>query len=151
MNRCLSDQALLQCYMGEAAADELGHLKSCLACAGRYKQLEGDMGLIMQALQAPPPRHHSSTAWGYARWRVAASVAAVVAAFVVGWSLRGVSFSQFAGRSAQVAFHAPAPSGAPIQLFALEPTPAVYAAYVQDEFGGDSCSETSDPLGPGCP
>lgn len=151
MNRCLSDQALLQCYTGEGAADELAHLKSCLGCAGRYKQLEGDMGLIKQALEAPPPRRHRADAWGFARWRVVVSAAAVLAAFVGGWSLRGVSFSQLAGRTAPVAFHAPASSGAPIQLSAAEPTSAIYAAYVQNEFGGDSCSEASDPLGPGCP
>jgi hypothetical protein len=150
MNQCLSEQALLQCYSGEGAADELAHVKSCLACAARYRELESDMGLIMQALQAPPPRRERSTTWGFARWRVAASAAAVAVAFAVGWSLRGASLSPFAGGSASVALRAHAPIGAPMQVSALEPTPAIYAAYVQDEFGGDSCSETSDPLAPGC-
>ncbi len=144
MNRCLSEQALLQCYMGEGAADELVHLKGCLACSGRLKELEGDMGLITQALQAPPPLRHRAPAFGWVRWRAAASATAIAAAFVVGWALRGVAVSQFAGPVAPSASHAP------IQISAREPTPAVYAAYVQDEFGGDSCSDANDPLGSGC-
>jgi hypothetical protein len=150
MNRCLSDQALLQCYTGEGAADELAHLKSCLACAGRFKSLEGDMSLITQALQAPPPWHNRAPGWSLSRWRMAIPLAAAIAAFVVGWSLRGVSFNQLPGRGVPIAAHAPTPSGAAIQVSALEPASAIYAAYVQDEFGGDSCSDMSDPLGPGC-
>jgi len=150
MNRCLSDQALLQCYTGEGDPDERAHLKSCLACSARYKQLEGEMGLITQALEAPPPRRDHRPAWGFARWRVVASAAAVVVAFAIGWSLRGASLSQLSGPAAPIASRAPASSSAPIQVSSLQPTSAIYAAYVQDEFGGDSCSEASDPLAPGC-
>ncbi len=159
MNRCLSDQALLQCYTGEGAADDLAHLKSCLACASRYKQLDSDMVMITQALEAAPPRRQRSAAGRFARWRVPVLSAAVVAAFMVGWSLRGVSLSRFAGRPAPLALHEPVRSGAPIQLSALEPgtikasgaAPAMYAAYVQGAFGGEPCSEANDPLEPGCP
>lgn len=158
MNRCLSEQALLHCYTGEGVADDLAHLKSCLLCASRYKQLDSDMVMITQALQAPPPHRQRNTAGVFARWRVPVLSVAVVAAFMVGWSLRGVSLSQLAGRPAAVALRAPVQSGAPIQLSALEPdaikeggaAPAMYAAYVQGAFGEDPCSEANDPLGPGC-
>ncbi len=150
MNRCLSEQALVQCYTGEGAADELAHLKCCLTCANRFKELQSDMSLITQALQAPPPLRRRAPGWDLSRWRMAIPLAAAIAAFVVGWSLRGVSLTRLAGRSVPIALHAPAPSGAPIQVSALERAPAIYAAYVQDEFGGDSCSDMSDPLGPGC-
>ena len=159
MNRCLSDQALLQCYTNEGAADDVAHLKYCLACAGRYKQLEGDMSMITRALEAAPPRHQPSAARGFAGWRVPVLSAAVVAAFMVGWSLRGVSLSRFAGRPAAVALHEQVRSGPPIQLSALEPgtikaggaATAMYAAYVQGAFGEEPCSESNDPLEPGCP
>ena len=159
MNRCLSDPVLLQCYTGEGAADDLAHLKNCLACAGRYKQLDRDMAMITQALEAPPPRRERATAGGFARWRVPVLSGAVVAAFMVGWSLRGVSLSSLAGRSTPVALHEPVRSGAPIQFSALEPgairaggaAPAIYAAYVQGAFGEEPCSEANDPLEPGCP
>jgi hypothetical protein len=157
MNRCLSDQALLQCYTGDGAADDLAHLRNCLTCAGRYKTLEADLAVISQALDAPPP-HRSVVDRGVARWRVAVSAAAVLAAFVVGWSLRGRSLTYFGGAHPQVALHETAPSRPPIQLSALEPgtvkaggaTPAMYAAYVQDVFE-NPCSEANDPLDPGCP
>jgi|SRR5215469_9402630 len=157
MNKCLSDQALLQCYMGDGAADELAHLKKCLACGGRYGALQADLSRISEALETPPPRR-TAAARGFARWRMVISAAAVLAAFVVGWSLRGESLSQFARPHPQLAVHRPVPSTAPIQLSALEPgtikaddaTSAIYAAYVQDVFGGNPCSEANDPLGPGC-
>jgi len=156
MNKCLSDQALLQCYGGDGAADELAHLKKCLACAGRYGALEADLSRISQALEAPPPRRVATR--GFVRWRMAVSVAAVLAAFVVGWSLRGQSLNQFGRPHPQLALYPSAPLPAPIQLSALEPgalktggaTSAVYAAYVQDVFGGNPCSDASDPLDPGC-
>lgn len=159
MNRCLSEQALLQCYTGEGVADDLAHMKNCLACASRYKQLDSDMVMITQALEAAPPRRERSAARGFARWRVPVLSAAVVAAFMVGWSLRGVSLSRLAGQPASVALHEPVRSGPPIQLSALEPgaikaggaAPAMYAAYVQGAFGEEPCSESNDPLEPGCP
>jgi hypothetical protein len=156
MNRCLSDQALLQCYTGEGVADDVAHLKNCLACASRYKQLDNDMVMITQALEAAPPRRERRAAGGFARWRMPVLSAAVVAAFMVGWSLRGVSLSRFTGQPAPVALHEPVRSGAPIQLSALEPAaggaaPAMYAAYVQGAFGEQPCSESNDPLEPGCP
>jgi hypothetical protein len=150
MNRCLSDQALLQCYTGDGAADELAHLKSCLACAGRYKQLEGDMSFITGALEAPPPSHRR-TVRGFAPWRVAVSAAAVAAAFGVGWSLRGVPVGGLAGRSTQIAAHQRIQSAPAIQLASKGgPPAAMYAAYVQDEFSGEPCSDANDPLEPGC-
>ncbi len=153
MNRCLSEPALLECYTGEGAADDLVHVRSCLKCAGRYKALERDMNLITQALQAPPPGHHGNAVQGLSRWRVAVSAAAVAAAFIVGWSLRGVSTIPFGSQRARVALHQPAAAGPPIQVSALGPAaaaPAIYAAFVQGAFSGDPCSGGNDPLEPGC-
>jgi hypothetical protein len=152
MNQCLSDQVLLQCYTGEGAASELAHLKSCLTCAGRYKALESDLALITQVLDAPPPRRRPATAGGFAQWRVAFSAAAVLVAFVVGWSLRGTAVSPPASPVAPVALHQPARSSAPIQVSALDTGDdgAMYAAYVQGAFNADPCSDANDPLEPGC-
>jgi hypothetical protein len=158
MKRCLSDQDLLQSYTGEGAPEDQAHLKSCLTCAGRYKQLQRDMGTITQALDAAPPRRRERAAarW-FVPWRVPVLSAAVMAAFIIGWSLRGVSLDRLAGSPAHVALHQPDPSRAPVQLSALEPgnapsgaSPAIYAEYVQGAFGEESCSEANDPLEPGC-
>jgi hypothetical protein len=153
MNRCLSEEALLQCYTGEGAAAELAHLKSCLGCAGRYKALEADMELISQALDSPPPpiRHREAVGW-FGQWQVALSAVAILMAFVVGWSMRGVSFNPLPHHAVQMAaVHQSAPA-APVQLSALDAGDggAVYAAYVQGAFGSDSCSDANDPLQPGC-
>ncbi len=148
MNRCLSEQLLLQCFMGEGGADQLAHLKSCLSCAGRYRALEADMGLITRGLQAPPPRRRHAYAAGFAGWRMALPAAAVLAAFAVGWSLRGASFSATNRPRAQIVSRN---SSAPPQL-ARQPgvRPAMYAEYVQGAFGGDNCSDANDVLEPGC-
>ncbi len=140
---------MLQCYTGEGASDELAHLRSCLACAGRLKALESDLNLITQALEAALPRRRGVHGWSFSRWRLAISAAAAIAAFAGGWSLRGASLVELPV-GVSVARHAPVRSTAAIQVSALEPASAIYAAYVQDEFGGDSCSDMSDPLGPGC-
>ncbi|GEM_PF-3847651 len=149
MKRCLTDQSLLQCYTGDGTASDLIHLEDCVPCAARYKALEADMALITQSLAAPPPARRSAPA--FLRWRVALSAAAMAAAFVIGWSLRGASMSQIGPHSKPIAS---AGHSAPVQLSAAEPTAstsALYAAYVQDAFGSDSCSEANDPLDAGCP
>lgn len=155
MKRCLSDEALLQCYTGEGAAADRSHLDDCPACADRYQALGADLALITQALEAAPPRRRQAHAAGLTGWRVAASALALVAAFTVGWSLRSSSITQ-PGGGARVVRQQPAAQ--PIQLSALEPgvvqagasAPAVYAAYVQGAFEGDLCSEPDNPLEPGC-
>jgi hypothetical protein len=142
MSCCLSDQALLECYTGEGQPDAMAHLKHCLACAGRYKALQGDMTLISQSLEMAPPWRRVEGLRGFAGWRIAASAFALAAAFTVGWSLRSLPVAP----SGQIAARQPALS-APIEVSSLEngPTPAVYAEYVQGAFEGDSC--TDDPLG----
>jgi hypothetical protein len=115
------------------------------------------MALITQALEAAPPRRRPARAAGLAGWRVAASALSLVAAFTIGWSLRTPSLLQ-PGGGAHVVSQQVAGTGQPMQLSALEPgvvkagapAPAAYAAYVQDAFGGDLCSEPDDPLEPGC-
>jgi hypothetical protein len=152
MRRCLSDKSLVECYSGDGTPADLIHLEDCRSCAARYRALESDLTLITQTLAAPPPQRR--TARGLGRWRVAVSAAAVAAAFAVGWSLRGVSLSQFS--SAPQIAHTTASK--PIQLSSARPqaievagsTSAMYAAYVQDAFGSDPCSEANDPLAPGC-
>lgn len=156
MKRCLTDEALLQCYTGEGAAPDRTHLDGCPACTDRYRALGADMALITQALEAAPPPRRQARAAGLAGWRVAASALALMAAFTIGWSLRSSSLTQ-TGDGARVVRQQPAGAAQPIQLSALEPgvvqagsAPAVYAAYVQDAFEGDLCSDPDDPLEPGC-
>ncbi len=151
MKRCLSDKSLLECYTGDGQPGDLIHLEDCRSCASRYKALQGDMSLIARALESAPPARKAGTVL---RWRLAVSIAAVAAAFVFGWSLRGASLGPSSTSHAQVAFR-PAPR--PIRLTAqprrIQPagaTSAMYAAYVQDAFAGDPCAEASDPLAPGC-
>jgi len=145
MRHCLSDKTLFECYSGEGEPVALEHLKTCLACAGRFKVLQGEMTLISQALEMAPPRRRIATATGFAGWRVAVSALALAAAFMVGWSLHSTSLAP----SAQIASRQSAPP-APIELSRLEsggPTPAVYAEYVQGAFDVDSCADSDDPLG----
>jgi hypothetical protein len=157
MKPCLSDEALLQCYTGEGAPAERTHLDSCPACAGRFRALGADLALITQALEAAPPRRRRAPATGLAGWRVAASGLALAAAFTVGWSLHSSLLTQ-AGGGARVVREQSMGARQPIQLSALEPgvvqtgapAPGAYAAYVQDAFGSDFCSEPDDPLEPGC-
>lgn len=157
MKRCLADEALLQRYMGEGAAADRAHLDSCPACTGRYQALGDDLALITRALETPPPpRRHRAPAVGFAGWRVAASGLALAAAFTFGWSLHSPLLTQSGG--ARVARAQSIGTRQPIQLSALEPgvvktgapAPAQYAAYVQDAFDSDLCSEPDDPLEPGC-
>jgi hypothetical protein len=152
MNQCLSDQVLLQCYTGEGAAPELAHLKTCLTCAGRYRALESDMAVITRALDSPPPRRRSAKSRGFAQWRVAFSAAAVLVAFVVGWSMRGNLPGPSAHPVGPVALNQPAQTRASIQVSSIDTGNggAMYAAYVQDAFGSDACSDANDPLEPGC-
>jgi hypothetical protein len=148
MKRCLTDQSLLECYGGEGNASDLIHLEDCLPCAARYKALERDMGLIAQSLSAPPPARSGPR---FLRWRVAVPAAAVALAFIIGWSLRGASMSQLGLHPVHLTS---ARNPAPLELSAAEPagsTSAIYAAYLQDAFGGDPCSEANDPLDPSCP
>jgi hypothetical protein len=149
MNRCLSDQSLLECYTGEGKAGDLLHLENCLPCTARYRALGSDMALITQSLAAAPPARRPRP---FLRWRMALPAAAVALAFMVGWSLRGVSMGPAGTRPVRVASNA---AVHPIQLSAAEMGPAastsaIYAGYVQDAFSGDPCSEGSDPLEPGC-
>jgi hypothetical protein len=155
MNRCLSEQALLLSYIGEGTPADMSHLKSCLTCAGRYKAIEGDLALITEALQSPPPRRRLSAGW-LPGWRLAVSALALSAAFMFGWSLRATSVAHLSVNATQVA-RQQAVSSEPMQLSLAERTdtndgvaPAMYAAYVQGAFADDSCADT-DPLGPGCP
>ena len=150
MSHCLSDKTLFECYSGEGEPDVLAHLKTCLACSGRFKVLQGEMTLISQALEMVPPRCRvAAAATGLAGWRIAVSALALVAAFMVGWSLHSTSMAP----SAQIASRQSAPP-APLEVSRLEngPTPAVYAEYVQGAFEQgalemDSCADPDDPLG----
>jgi hypothetical protein len=152
MNRCLSDEALLQCHTGEGAAADLAHLGDCARCAGRLTALAADLALITQALEVEPPRRRAAAIPVFSGWRLAVSGLALAAAFMVGWSLRAASLMQ-PGTGARVARHEPAAPAQPIQLSSLEPAapaPAAYAAYVQGAFESDLCSDPDDPLEPGC-
>ncbi len=150
MNRCLSDQSLLECYAGDGDAGDLIHLEDCLSCAARYKALQGDMALIAPSLATAPPAIRRQP---FLPWRVAVSGAAVAVAFTIGWSLRGFSTAPVGPHPAHIASKSTAN---PIQLSAADmgqlrgPASAIYAAYVQDAFSGDPCSEGNDPLEPGC-
>jgi hypothetical protein len=151
MKRCLSDKSLLECYSGDGQPNDLIHLEDCRFCASRYQALQGDMSLIARALESAPPARKAGSVL---RWRVAVSIAAVAAAFVFGWSLRGASLGPSQTSPAQLAYK---PASRPIQLAAqprgIQParaTSAMYAAYVQDAFASDPCAEANDPLAPGC-
>lgn len=147
MTRCLSDQALLECYTREGDSSALAHLKNCLACAGRYRTLQSDLTLISQTLEMAPPRRRAAVAAGFAGWRLAASAMALAAAFTVGWSLHDSPLTQ----SARMVSHGS--SSVPVEVSRLETSPssAVYAEYVQGAFEGDTCTDADDPVGLGCP
>jgi hypothetical protein len=76
VNRCLRDKALAALFAGEERPEWREHLRGCRSCAVRYRALERDMRVAVDALVAGPPAglHRPARA---AAWRWAPAVAAL--------------------------------------------------------------------------
>ncbi len=55
MNECFSEKQLLSHCLGESTEAEQAHLRTCIVCAKRFKQMTGRMDLITQTLSRTPP------------------------------------------------------------------------------------------------
>src|SRR5262249_3204709 len=75
VNRCLRDKALAAIFAGEDRVGWRRHLHGCPSCAGRYRALERDMRIAVDALVAGPPEGLRLPA-RTAVWRFAPAVAA---------------------------------------------------------------------------
>jgi hypothetical protein len=84
--RCLSEQDLLSLFNQEGDVTQQSHLASCQACAAKYRQLENDLKVISQTLQAipPPAMVHQRLAGFNFRWLPAAVALTLIVAMV--WS-----------------------------------------------------------------
>ena len=88
MSRCLTERTLILLQAGEGSAEARAHLRVCPRCAARFRALEGDLGLIADALRAGPPP--GTTHPARLRWRAVGALAAtVVLAVGAVWMWRG--------------------------------------------------------------
>ncbi len=101
MNRCLSDQALLEIHAHEGAVADQAHLRGCHACADRYRQLADDLMTIGHVLAAPPPVATSGrgAAWGVPWMPVAVVGAALAVVLLDVVAVRRLSPVEFAAPS----------------------------------------------------
>ena len=75
MNRCLRDKTLEALFAGEERPEWREHLRGCRSCGVRYRALERDMRIAVDALVAGPPVGLTRPA-RVATWRWAPAVAA---------------------------------------------------------------------------
>jgi hypothetical protein len=89
MKRCLDDQGLVACHAGDGSEADHEHLESCLGCARKYRELQGDLATLISALRQPPlTSRAAAAATRTAAWprglRLALAASVVIAAFAGG-------------------------------------------------------------------
>jgi hypothetical protein len=141
MKQCLNDRELVIFHSGDGSDEVRAHVESCLACARKYRELQGDMETLVSALRHPPvaasARYGSSGAklWPRAmRWALAASM---VAAAFVGGRFTGISTMGQAIPVTATVQNIPADQIAMTQNVGAS-TPAGYGLYIDDLMGSDS-------------
>jgi hypothetical protein len=89
MKRCLNEKELVTVHARDGSNEARIHLESCLSCARKYRDLQGDMEMLVAALRQPRPNSVRPRVSGATipwprglGWSLAAS--AMVAAFVCG-------------------------------------------------------------------
>ena len=88
MSRCLRERTLWDIYEGEGTAAQQAHLRTCVACRGRYQALVHTLAEIRSSLQeTPPPAVRIPRPFPYpVRWQ-SAVVGLAVLLLLVGGSL----------------------------------------------------------------
>jgi len=106
MNRCLTDQLLLQLHAGEATAEQRFHVRICADCAERYEELAGDLATITRTLAGPPPRVlRTLPLWRHrAVLGTLACAASALCATMMVWRLNAVSHRTTVSPSTVAAF-----------------------------------------------
>ena len=134
MRRCLDERELVAFHAGDRSDAAREHLESCLICARKYRDLQGEMETLLTALRRSPMAAGASRGradipiWRRGvRWALAASV--VVAAFA-GGRITGLTTSD------RVALTADASAkGLGRQIVMADAgarTPASYGLYIDD-------------------
>jgi hypothetical protein len=162
MKRCLNEKELVTLHAGVDDSSEARiHLESCLNCARRYRDLQGEMETLIAVLRQPRPysiRPRSLTSaipWSRGLgWSLAAS--AIVAAFVFG-RVTGAGTQDTVIR----AHFSPAPTGvssspqtSSAQVAMADgdgvAAPAAYGLYIDDLMGSDTGDQgqAADEHGP---
>ena len=151
MRRCLEEKELVAFHAGDRSDAEREHLESCLVCARKYRDLQGDMETLLTALRRSPiatdtPRVRSGVLiWRRgARWALAASVVAV--AFASG-RITGLT------KSEQAAPAGGASANGLVNQIAMADaggrTPAGYGLYIDDLMDSDVADKDQQPADQG--
>lgn len=149
MKRCLNEKELVTIHAGDGSNPARTHLESCLTCARRYRDLQGDMETLIAALRRPRPRSVGlrgltlTSPWRRGLgWSLAAS--AIVVAFVCG-RVTGVAAPGIAVHpsfSTTVASVPSSPRTSATQVAMTDSNgieaPAAYGLYIDDLMGSDA-------------
>lgn len=158
MNECFSEKQLLSYCLGESTEAEQAHLRTCIVCAKRFKQMAGRMDLITQTLILPPPPTRSYVPVFLPRIVTAAIAIALV--FTLGlWSGQRLGTHRNASAPANLAADARRTgsaqsginAGPPTRIASDSPLSAadIYVEYLRDSFEVRvSCNQ--DSLNPEC-
>lgn len=137
MRRCLNDRELVACHAGDGLEADREHLESCLGCARKYRELQGDLATLLAALHQAPltlgadATAHRMEAWPRGvRWALAASV--VIAAFA-GGRISGLTTPESVIRP--VAVHIVSGDQIAMADNVRAATPAIYGLYIDDLIG----------------
>jgi hypothetical protein len=160
MKRCLEDKELVNVHAGDGSREDRIHLESCLNCARRYRDLQGDLEAVIAVLRQPRPHAlrprslTSTTFWPRGLgWSLAAM--AIVAAFVCG-RVTGASTPGETNRArfSPIVTSAPASpltSGTQVAMADGKGigAPAAYGLYIDDLMGSDAGDQglTADEQG----
>lgn len=158
MNECFSEKQLLSHCLGESTEAEQAHLRTCIVCAKRFKQMAGRMDLITQTLSLTPPPSRSYVPVFLPR--IVRAAIAIVVVFTLGlWSGQRLGTHRNASAPANLAADASRTGSAQSGINAGPPTqiasdsslsaPDIYVEYLRDSFEVRvSCNQ--DSLNPEC-
>lgn len=159
MNECFSEKQLLSHCLGESTEAEQAHLRTCIVCAKRFKQMAGRMDLITQTLSRtplPPSRSYVPVFLP----RIVTAAIAIALVFTLGlWSGQRLGTHRNASTPANLAADASGAGSAQSGINAGPPTqiasdsslsaPDPYVEYSQDSLEVRvSCNQ--DWLNPEC-
>lgn len=143
MKDCLSEQALLDQYLGEGSKSAGGHLKSCAVCAKRYRRLRQDMEAISTAIRMPHRRSARGSRFG--NRIVALAMAGGVAVLVVAWltwhQTQVSGPGDISGSGAALVDRQVSAEGS-LQIASNSSVPVSYVSYLRTAFNGeDGCGQ----------
>ena len=148
MKRCLNEKELITVHAGDGSSETRTHLESCLTCARKYRDLQGDMETLIAVLRQPRPRSVQARGISLTSpwlrglgWSLAAS--AMVAAFVCGRVTRvttpGVTVLPTVATAVASVPISPRTSATQVAMADSNGSeaPAAYGLYIDDLMGSD--------------